>query len=76
MLHGLLQRPVAKADHVAVVGVGEQPGDALGAAQLQADIRVGSGAQGEGGEGESSFLGEGGCCDCGVDGSDFVVEAI
>ncbi|MNP20385.1 hypothetical protein D3C76_1129550 [compost metagenome] len=53
MLDGLLQRPVAKADHVAVVGIGEQTFDAFGAAQLQGDIGVGSGAQGKGREGEA-----------------------
>ncbi|MNQ82199.1 hypothetical protein D3C85_972450 [compost metagenome] len=52
MLDGLLKRPVAKADHVTVVGVGEETGNAFGSAQLQVDIGVGGGAQGEGCESE------------------------
>ncbi|MNV97833.1 hypothetical protein D3C71_1930050 [compost metagenome] len=52
MLDGLLERPVAKADHVAIVGVGEEAGNAFGSAQLQIDIGMGGGAQGEGCEGE------------------------
>jgi len=50
---GLLQRPVAKADHAAIVGVGEEAGDAFGAAQFQVDIGVGGGAQRERREGEA-----------------------
>jgi len=46
MLDGLLQRPVSKADHIAVVGVREQTGDVFSAAQLQFDIGMGSGTQG------------------------------
>lgn len=42
--NGLLQRPVAKADHAAIVGVGEEAGDALGAAQFHVDIGVDGGA--------------------------------
>jgi hypothetical protein len=53
MLDGLLKRPVAKADDVAVVGVGEEAGYALGTAQLQVDIGMGCGTQGEGREGKS-----------------------
>ncbi|MCY1188643.1 hypothetical protein D9M73_297760 [compost metagenome] len=53
MLNGLLQRPVAKTNHIAVVRVGEETGNALGSAQLQGDIGVGRGTQGEGREGES-----------------------
>ncbi|MNR44191.1 hypothetical protein D3C85_1629020 [compost metagenome] len=52
MLDGLLERPVAKADHVAVVGVGEEAGNTFGSAQLQIDIGVDGSAQGEGCEGE------------------------
>ncbi|MNL27685.1 hypothetical protein D3C87_1492900 [compost metagenome] len=53
MLDGLLQRPVAKADHVAVVGIGEETGNTFGIAQLQVDIGMGCGTQGEGREGET-----------------------
>ncbi|MNG20653.1 hypothetical protein D3C84_1049260 [compost metagenome] len=53
MLDGLLKRPVAKADHVAVVGVGKKAGNAFGAAQLEVDIGMGCGTQSESREGKS-----------------------
>ncbi|MCY1371203.1 hypothetical protein D9M69_583370 [compost metagenome] len=53
MLDGLFKCPVAKADHVAVVGIGEETGNAFGTAQFQGDIGVGSGTQGDGCESQS-----------------------
>ncbi len=38
VLDGLLQRPRPKADHVAVIGVSEQLGDTLRAAQRYFDV--------------------------------------
>ncbi|MNN80577.1 hypothetical protein D3C81_1973250 [compost metagenome] len=51
VLGGLLQRPVAVADHMAVVGEGEQPADALGIAQVNLRVGHGQAAEGEGGQG-------------------------
>ncbi|MNV77175.1 hypothetical protein D3C71_1705730 [compost metagenome] len=53
VLDRLFQRPVAIANHIAVVGVGEQPRDPLGTAQFQLGIGEGGGTQGKGGEGEA-----------------------
>ncbi|MNE90402.1 hypothetical protein D3C80_1879100 [compost metagenome] len=51
MLDGLFQGPVAKADDVAVVGVGKETGDAFGAAQLYVNVGgVGGGTEGQGGK--------------------------
>src|SRR3546814_21147148 len=50
MLNGLFQRPVAKANDVAVVGISEEAGDAFGTAQLNIDVGVGGGTEGQGGK--------------------------
>ena len=47
VLGGLFQGPGAKADDIAIVGIGEKLGDAFLTAQFHFDIGVGEGAQGE-----------------------------
>src|SRR3546814_8004993 len=50
MLNVLFQRPVAKENDVAVVGISEEAGDAFGTAQLNIDVGVGGGTEGQGGK--------------------------
>nr|GEV33775.1 hypothetical protein [Tanacetum cinerariifolium] len=57
MLDGLLQRPVAKADDVAIVGVGKQACDAFLAPQVDVDVGLSDEAQRQGGEGDAQCSG-------------------
>ncbi|MNQ85452.1 hypothetical protein D3C85_1006160 [compost metagenome] len=53
VLHGLFQAPVAVADHPAIIGVGEQAGDALLVAQGDAGVCSCHAGKGQGEQGSA-----------------------
>ncbi|MNH07344.1 hypothetical protein D3C79_667350 [compost metagenome] len=55
VFHGLLKRPVAKADDVAVVGVGKQPVHAFLVAQVDPGVGLDGAAEGQCGQGEGQW---------------------